>query len=767
MDDLAHMHAYRTETNGPPAHGVNTADTKAAGRTDDLTQWLHRIPAILAAGLICGLMAAMFSISAAALLFSSVLSEHIAVAIGICLFTTVVLSAVIALTSSYPGMVSVTQEVTIITLAVMAASLNGAIGDTHSEADILATVIVTIGIATSATGLALFAMGALRLGRLIRFIPYPVIGGFLAGMGWLIVTGAMAVVVDTPLTLQTLPALVHPAELAKWVPAVAFALAVDTLSRREGRSLVLPIAIAGALILFHAGVWMLDMSVPQLQQSGWLFQPPPGDQIPVPLLNTSLTGVDWQVVWAEAPKMIALIAISATSVLFASSGIELSIKCNVDLDRELRAAGLANILAGAGGGAAGFQGLGLTILGHQLGAPYRILGILVAGTCAALLFFGAGLLSYVPIPLFGGLLIWIGWSLLRDWLISIYSRVSRREYVIVLMIVVLIVSFGLLQGVLAGVFAAAALFTVEYSRVRVVKFAVTGESFHSRIERNDEDREYLNRQGKHTLVLRLQGFVFFGSVHRLHRFISARLADPQAAQIRFLVLDCRDVTGLDSSATLSVIKICEMVAEIDGRVIVANLNGAIRDQLTHATASGDGALPMLCLAELDQAVAWCEDRLLHEWQERPAPGETDTIAEQLARELNDPEAFRIMQPYLEKKELAARTRLIHQGDQSQDIFFVERGRIIVELTAPGEAPIHLRTLGPGTIIGEISFFLQQRRTASATTQTPTTVWQLSQENLIKMTRQDPEISYAFHRYLLRILSERLNQTNRLVRSLTD
>ncbi|MEO1314578.1 MAG: SulP family inorganic anion transporter, partial [Pseudomonadota bacterium] len=180
MDDLAPVSAL--DDDAPHAGTFPAAKSSL--------KWLHRASAILAAGLICGLLAAMFSISAAALLFSTVLSEHIAVAIGICLLGTIALNCLIALFSSCPGMLSVTQEVTVVTLAVIATSIHMAMSGAHAEADILATIIVMIGLATSVTGIALFAMGSFRLGRLIRFIPYPVIAGFLAGMGWLIVTGA-------------------------------------------------------------------------------------------------------------------------------------------------------------------------------------------------------------------------------------------------------------------------------------------------------------------------------------------------------------------------------------------------------------------------------------------------------------------------------------------------------------------------------------------------------------------------------------------------
>ncbi|MEJ6393690.1 SulP family inorganic anion transporter [Gymnodinialimonas sp. 2305UL16-5] len=761
MDD--HVQA---EIFGPDITSGPAADPAKPGTANKHAYWLSHLPAILSAGLVCGLLTAMFAISAAALLFSTVLSTHITLAIGICLFGTIVLNAVIALFSSYKGMVSVTQEVTVVTLAVITASIHGAMFDAHSEAEILATIIVMIGLATILTGAALFALGAFRLGRLIRFIPYPVLAGFLAGMGWLIVTGALAVTLGAPLTVQSLPTLLESQTFAKLGPAIAFALLVDLAARRSGSPFVLPVAIATTLVLFHAGIWLFDLSLIDLQRDGWLFAPPQDGGIRMPFQGNPLALADWSMVWSELPKISALLAISAAALLFASSGIELSVRRDIDLDRELQAAGLANVLAGAGGGAAGFQGLGLTILAHHMGAAYRITGLLVAGVCAAILVFGASLLSVIPIPLFGGLLLWIGGGLLYQWLIGIYATVSRREYLIVLLIVLLIVTFGLLQGVAIGVFAAAALFTVEYARVDVVKYAITGETYRSRVEHNLDDQAYLRRHGAQIRVLRLQGFIFFGSVHQLHHRVRTCFEEPCAAPVRFIVLDCRDVTGIDSSAIQSLTKICGIIAKQDGTLIVSGLNPAMLSRLNRLIAS-PAQKPLRCFDEVESAIAWCEDRLLGD--RTPASGipAAQPIACQLTRCLQDADAHDALKPYLTKIMLKAQDVLIKQGHAGSDIYFIESGLIKVHLDSPPNPPIHLRTLRPGAVVGEMSFFLQRVRTASATAETAATLWRLSQDDLQRMTQSHPVLADRLNKFFLRTIAERLDQSNLLVRSLTD
>lgn len=766
MDNLDRSYERGTEraefagVTAPERQRVSGSQLSAGDRA-------RRVMTVLAAGIICGLLAALFSVSSAALLFSAELSSHISVGIGMCLIGTIILSSVIALSSSYPGMVSLSQEITMVTLAVVASSIYVTMSGAHSESEIVATIIVMVGLATSITGLALFGLGVLRLGRLIRFIPYPVIGGFLAGMGWLIVFGAITVILGEAPSLGTFHILLEPETIAKWVPAVGFAWFVGASSRHMGGSLVLPVAIVVALCLFHAIVWTMGLSLTNLQIEGWLFQPPQEGQIWTPLKGNPFTGVEWAVIWGEAPKLLAMIAVTATSVLFASSGIELSLQRDVDLDQELRVAGAANLIAGFGGGAAGFQGLGLTLLASHLGAPYRFVGLCVALICAVILFFGASLLSYIPIPLFGGLLLWIGGSLLYDWLVTITSKVSRLEYGIVLLIVLLIASVGLLEGLLAGVFAAAIFFIIEYSRVEIIKYAMTAENLHSSFEHGDETRRILSRQGKHTLVLRLQGFVFFGSVHRLHKFICAQIEAGDAPKIHYLILDCRDVSGLDSSAVLGFVKIREMVQKSGGTLILSNLCPTIMHSFGYQANGSNSNMPLHHFNELDQALVWCEERILEDHKDGVEVCREFCIKEQFSKMFDHPNAFEILMPYLECLELDPHSTFICQGTPSEAVFFVERGQVSVQSKTADRSLRRLRTLGPGMIVGEISFCLRRPRIASVVADTRTKVWSLNHADLVRLCGAEPAISSAFQAYLSRIMAERLSQSNRLVQSLTD
>jgi SulP family sulfate permease len=152
-------------------------------------QELHpeRLLLSLTSGLVVGIAEVIVAISFAALIFSGDLSAFISDGIGLALFGIVITSVFIALMTSLPGTVSGSQDAPVAIMAVVAAMPAAA-----SSEEAFTTVVAFIAISTFLTGIVLLGLGYFGLGNLVRLLPYPVIGGFLAGAGWLLVTGAIS-----------------------------------------------------------------------------------------------------------------------------------------------------------------------------------------------------------------------------------------------------------------------------------------------------------------------------------------------------------------------------------------------------------------------------------------------------------------------------------------------------------------------------------------------------------------------------------------------
>lgn len=252
--------------------------------------------------------------------------------------------------------------------------------------------------------------------------------------------------------------------------------------------------------------------------------------------------------------MGTVLIISAIALLLNASGLELTLRQDIDLNRELEAAGIANLAASIGGGPAGYHTLSLSALTHRLGANSRLAGFLTAGVCAATLFFGASILSLFPKPVLGGFLFFLGLSFLVEWLYDAWFKLPRTDYVLVLVILAAVGAVNFLAGVGVGVVVAIVLFVVNYSRINVVKLALSGANFRSNVERPASNRELIQEAGEQLLILRLQEYIFFGTAQNLLDQIRQRAENSTLRPLRYVVLDFRLVHGLDSSAVSSVVR---------------------------------------------------------------------------------------------------------------------------------------------------------------------------------------------------------------------
>ena len=96
--------------------------------------------------------------------------------------------------------------------------------------------MIVVALSTALTGILLLALGLTRAGGAIRFIPYPVIGGFLSATGWLMVNGAVRVITDHGLSPSTFKVLVSAATLGQLAAASAVALSLYVAPRTKPAS---------------------------------------------------------------------------------------------------------------------------------------------------------------------------------------------------------------------------------------------------------------------------------------------------------------------------------------------------------------------------------------------------------------------------------------------------------------------------------------------------------------------------------------------------
>jgi SulP family sulfate permease len=613
------------------------------------------------------------------------------------------------------------------------------------------------------TGLLFILMGQFKLGSLVRFLPYPVIGGFLAGTGWLLVTGGIGVMSDVSSSFSDPGALFQADLLLRWVPGLLLALIMLSVLNRYNHFLLLPGMLAGITLLFYSAAFFTRTPISTLSAQGWLLGPFTNGNLLQPMSFADLGLIHWNTIFAQAGSIASIMMISMVSLLLNASGVELVIRQDMDLNRELRVMGLGNVLGGLFGGSVSYLALSTTTLNHKIGKGSAVTGIITAILFTLPLFFGAAILSYVPKMMLGSLLVLFGLSFLYEWIYQSWFSFSRLEYVVIFLILIVIATLGYLQGVGVGIVAAVVLFVVNYSRVSVTKYALTGAELQSRFTRSPNQRKALIEQGERTFILQLQGFIFFGTANKLLEQVRARVDDDKQSVLQFLLLDFAKVSGLDSTAMLSFSKMKQVLQDRRITILVTGPSAELLNQLEKGEFVSKDEDAATAFADLDHGLEWVENKILNTAN---LPQESNIALKDMFHQLLPDEThLEDLFNFLEKKEVKTGDYLMRQADSPDNIYFVESGQVTAQLEFPNQPPVRLETMKSGRVIGELGFYLGQKRTAAVVADEPSIIYLLSAKNLAKMEKKSPEVASYFHQLIIQLMAERTTHLIRTVAAL--
>jgi SulP family sulfate permease len=721
---------------------------------------LGRLATVLAAGVVCGLFAIVLAIGNATLIARGDLAHFLPAVVGVLLVVAAVMPAITAYLSTIAGQVTATQEISVVALASVVSGVSAAYAGDPTQPAYLATVLATVGLTTTLSGLAMLGLGAGGLGRIIRFVPYPVFGGFLAITGWYLFTGGLETVLGHALSVQQLLLIVRDQNTGLKVGfAVTFVVIVMLFNRRFGSGALLPLAMAGTAVLFNAFVWGAGIPLTQLQDTGWIIRVPAEGIVWPPVGAADLAAIDWLAVGKGLVYAPLVMLVTVAAAMMNVSGIEIEIREELDLNRELRSMGVGSMASGLLGGVPGFPAVSGTLISFRMGAPDRLVGVITGAVSLVAVVFAQQLLNTVPAPLLGALLMWLGTSLLIDWVIKPLRTIGRQEHAIILIIFAVSIAAGFPAGILAGLVAALLLFVFEYSRVDGIRFAATGRDYQSRML-PDSHRATLERIGGSIVIMKLSGFIFFGTSDRIVQRVTNRVVAAAPEPVRFVVMDFRRVAGVDSSTVMSFERLKRLASRDDVVVVLAGLSDSVARRLG-ASGLELAQLPFRLEPDLDSAVSWAERQLLAEIV--AAPGASAV----LVRHLGSEALANQLRPYCDPVTFSEGARLIEQGTSADDIFFIDTGEGVVTLDAEHGEPVKLMGFGPGTILGEVAFYLGERRSASAIAATEVTAYRLSRGRLGDIEREAPALAAAFHYEIARALADRLQSANRLIQILAD
>jgi len=718
----------------------------------------HLVPSIAAAMVVASIQVVL-AISFGAFIFSGPLKANLTTGISLMLLSTVIMALFFSLFSRIRGMIGGLQDTMIAVLVVIAMTIAISPKD-YTAHQLLITIVALIAVTSIITGVALYVLGSLKMGKLVRYLPYPVIGGFIAGSGWLLSVGTVSMLTDVSVSMETMPLILVSDQLIKWVPGVVFGFILYIVTRKFDHYLVVPGLMMVAIIFFYIFNGFGSENISIAVERGLLFKTDTSTSFFEPILFHELIHADFGSIFSDFTSIVGVVVIGIITFLLCVTGIELNLKQDIDLNYELKLAGVANIFSGLFGGMAGMPLLSQTTLVNKIKASTRLTGIFFAIITASVMFFGAQIITVLPKFVLGGLLIFLGLSFLIEWLVLSFKKFTLTEYLIIVLIVACIANIGFLEGVIIGIFLSVIYFVVRYSKISIIRHEVTGLQMRSTVQRPAGHWEILENSDITATVLKLQAFLFFGTANNLLE----KARDLIDNGDRFVILDFHRVLGFDSSAALSFLKLMQ-IASTKGRSIAfcclnANTHKAFENSGFHFNEFD-------CLHvydDLDHALEWYEESVLKDAGLDAEVSDSGILKEFEASGMSR-EEINILLSFTERCTVEPGDVLIKQGDTTRDLYYVSKGRMTVALETDNGRSIRVSTLNPGVFFGEMCYYLKQTRSASIIADVPSELSMLSAESLAHIEKEYPKIAVSFHTWMAKSLSERLKHTDDTLRSM--
>jgi SulP family sulfate permease len=753
LEQLAALSEATTST--PPGSGQQTAAAGAA---------LSAFGLDVLAGTITGVISLVKTISYAALIFSAGLSPYLATGLGMLFISNIVIRLVTAATSSFPSVICNPQSEQVVIIAFMAAAIANRFFVGTPPEILLATIIGSIALSSLLAGLVMFLLGTFRQGDLGRFLPYPITGGFLAGISWLLMVGALQLILGSSLRGWSLDRLLTSEQLYQLLAGLAFAATLLVLTRRIKRPWVMPLSFLGAIAAFYVITVSIGVSLPEIRNQGWLLELSSQGNLWQPLDLGVLQQINWTILQSQLGVMGTLIFLSTLSLLLGATNLEIALDREIDLNRELKSVGVANITSGLLGGMVGTLSLSSSLMAYNIGGRSRWVSLVGSALFALVLFFGTAALSYLPRFVLGGLLLYSGFDLLTRWLYEAWFKLPKSEYLIALSVFGAIVFTDLITGFSIGLLMAIGLFVINYSRISPSRHVLSGEHYQSNVIRPTNQTTFLSQRGRQIYILELEGFIFFGTAHSLLNQLKQIIhkSDSQLP-VRFVILDFRLVKSIDFSATLSFIKLKSQAQKQGIVLLFTGLSSQLMKLLRQAGIFQVDDLNIQVFEDIDRGYEWCEETLLEEakWRrQRFLP-----LSMQLTELYSEDEDINQFMGYLQKLEFSMGDVVVHQGETEKGLYFVEFGQVSSIVQISDNITKRLQTYTAGTLFGKQDLASQKVGSSSLVAEQNSQIYFLSQTAFERMEYQAPHLASTLLKFIIQSQRHQIESYEKELKSL--
>ncbi len=622
------------------------------------------------------------------------------------------------------------------------------------------------------SGLFQLSFGLARLGRLIKYMPYPVVSGYMSGVGLIIIGSQVPKFLGAPKELNLWQALVNPGVWHWQSLLVGFVTAGVMLG--AGRVIkAIPAAIigllAGALSYFAAG--LADPSLLKLAGNTLVVGPlSAGGEggVAAGILGrwAGFGGLDGHLLTMLVGPALTLAVLLSIDSLKTAIVLDALTRTRHNSNRELVAQGLANLATAVVGGVPGAGTMGPSLVNFSSGGVTRYSGLFEGGLSLVAFLILGSLIAWVPIASLAAILIVIGFRMIDGTsLLFLKSRSTMFDFAVIAAVVAVALTVGLIQASATGVVLAILLFVKEQVGGRVVRRTTYGHQHFSKRIRPREEMAVLAERGVQTAIYELQGSLFFGTADQLYSALEADLKTR-----RYIILDMRRVQTVDVTAAHVLEQIKEMLGERLGYLILSDLprklpTGLNIQQYLDQVGLVRPQTPVRLFGELDAALQWVEDRLISEAAVARSKEKALELHEMELFQGRKDETLAALEACMQKASFKEGERIFAQGDTGDELFLIRRGEVRIVLPVGADKVHHLSTFTRGAFFGEMAFLDGEPRSADAVAFTDTELYSLSRQTFEQFAPQHKRASIQLLEGLASTLAGRLRFADREIRAL--
>eukprot|EP01041_Mallomonas_annulata_P003001 gene3001-5879_t len=665
-----------------------------------------------------------------------------------------------------------------------------------------ATVFIAFALSSIIVGIFFLILGIFRLGNIVYFFPKHVIIGCIGGIGIFLILTSIEVStnISWEWSLHTLRLLFHPHTYPLLLTTFTFEFILSLILYFTKLSLLPPFYFVSITPIFYIILLLCRIDFSIAHDMGWFFPTQQSADFWLIWDLIDFRSINWSTIGQLTPTIISLTVFSLMHVPINIPSLSMSTKQDVEMNKELIAHGVSNIVTGCIGGLQNYLCYSNSVLYFKCNGGGKISGYLLAMLTAMFFFIGPSAVHLVPRCMAGCILLHIGIELTREALVDSLHAFDMFEYLTVWLITLVMTVYGMTAGLGVGILCAAVTFTLQAGKhVPPVRRQYRASALRSSQWRNPGAAKVLESHSKHILVLMLQGEIFFANATILRSEISHILSKTGCGSgksngssgnggndddVWYLLLDFTQVLGIDSSAaeTLAKIydvcrpydtKLCYSRGSVQGFPCVAPLSENL-SKLKNETLSykmrvlqdrNSFGVQVHVADSLDQALQWCEDDLIYSTAptlhpEDPYNSLTDVQLQPVyLRQFHSlcgdesPAIVTQLLSYFVEEDIPAHTVLWKQGGESNRAVLLADGRM--NSFVENEEDTTTEEVLIGGLIGEFGLLTNTVRRSTVVALEDSRTFILYQKAYEEMTRKDPYLTFVLSRICMAYLDHRV------------